>query len=220
MRGTAGWIAIVAALSVAAAFSPLVTVAVIAAALVGSAWRWPNAALAAGALASLLLRPSLDMFSERRLNAGILTLEPAVPFGFAILLVGATGLLRPGRGWRPAMADRDSLRGARLPRGLGQGVAPGGRCRSRAAAGADLQPDRDPGARHGARRPAGAAAPSRRGSAHGGARRVAPGGVRAARLARRGRLHPGAVRRRLALERGVAGSGRRCLRELVHLAAH
>ncbi len=105
MRRTAGWIAIVAALSVAAAFSPLVTVAVIAAALVGSAWRWPNVALAAGALASLLLRPSLDMFSERRLNAGILTLEPAVLFGMAILIVGATVLLRRARGGRPAWPD-------------------------------------------------------------------------------------------------------------------
>src|SRR5260370_458937 len=113
MRGTAGWIAIVAALSVAAAFSPLVTVAVIAAALVGSAWRWPNVALAAGALASLLLRPSLDMFSERRLNAGILTLEPAVLFGMAILIVGATVLLRRARGGRPAWPD-GNLFGARV----------------------------------------------------------------------------------------------------------
>src|SRR5260370_37408767 len=102
MRRTAGWIAIVAALSVAAAFSPLVTVVVIAAALVGSAWRWPNVALGAGALASLLLRPSLDMFSERRLNAGILTLEPAGACGPALPLGGETRLLTSARPGRPA----------------------------------------------------------------------------------------------------------------------
>ena len=110
MRRTAGWVAVVAALSVAAAFSPLVIVAVGAAALVGAAWRWPNVALAAGALASLLLRPALDLFSERRLNAGILTLEPAVLFGTAILIVGATVLLRRARGGQRAWPDGELFR--------------------------------------------------------------------------------------------------------------
>ncbi len=104
------WIAVVAVLSVAAAARPSLAFGAVGAVLLAAAWRWPAAALQVGALASLIVRPSLDMFSERRLGAGPFTGEPAVVFGSGMLLLGIVLLFRRGREGLRAWPDRSLFR--------------------------------------------------------------------------------------------------------------
>src|SRR5947209_17442432 len=78
------------------AAAPQLAGLVLAAALAGVAWRWPNATLNVAAFVVLALRPTLDMFSERRLGLGPLSTSPAVIFGMAVLWTGLVLGVRRG----------------------------------------------------------------------------------------------------------------------------
>jgi O-antigen ligase len=77
----------------AAAFLPAAA-AIAAAAVAVAVWRWPRVGAAVGAFVVLAVRPSLDVFSERRYGVGPFALDPAVVVGAATLLVAAVLALR------------------------------------------------------------------------------------------------------------------------------
>ncbi|OLC75124.1 MAG: hypothetical protein AUH78_09750 [Gemmatimonadetes bacterium 13_1_40CM_4_69_8] len=86
-RRSAFWVAAVVSLAALAVFEPRVTAAPVAVAIAVLVWRWPAAALHVAAFAALAVRPSLDVFSERRVGVGPFALSPAVAFGAAMLWV-------------------------------------------------------------------------------------------------------------------------------------
>src|SRR5690349_8587961 len=57
-------------------------------------WRWPSQSLAWAAVTVLVVRPSLDSFSERRLGLGPFEMSPAVAFGLLVLLVAGVLAVR------------------------------------------------------------------------------------------------------------------------------
>lgn len=85
----ARWLLLVAALAAVTAAAPPVAAVTVAAAVAVAAWRWPAAALETAAFAVLAVRPSLDVFSERRLGLSEFAVNPAVAFGLAVLWIAA-----------------------------------------------------------------------------------------------------------------------------------
>ena len=108
------WILALVILGATAAAAPQLAGFVLAVALAGLAWRWPNTALALGALSVLVARPTLDMFGERRLGLGPFATSPAVLFGLAVLWMAGVIAVRRGRDRRSVWPDKAVFR-AHLP---------------------------------------------------------------------------------------------------------
>lgn len=85
---------VVGAGAAAAAAAPAVAAVIAAVAMAVAVWRWPRVAAGVGAFLVLAVRPSLDVFSERRYGVGPFALDPAVLVGAATLLVAAVLALR------------------------------------------------------------------------------------------------------------------------------
>ncbi|MEO7993588.1 MAG: O-antigen ligase family protein [bacterium] len=69
-------------------------------------WRWPVRALEILAFGVLAVRPSLDIFSERRFGLGPFALNPAVIFGVAVLLLSLVLAVQRVRRREPIWLDR------------------------------------------------------------------------------------------------------------------
>jgi hypothetical protein len=104
------WLGAVVVAAVAAAAAPPVAAAIAACALALAVWRWPQVGLAVGAFVVLAVRPSLDLFSERRYGVGPFALDPAVVVGAATLLVAAVLALRRVHDGRRIWPDVSILR--------------------------------------------------------------------------------------------------------------
>jgi O-antigen ligase len=102
---------VVAALAALAAALPPIAAASVALAVGIAVWRWPEAALELTVVAVLAVRPSLDVFSSRRLGLSEFALNPAVVFGLVVLWIGAVLALTRARAGRPLWPSR-SLRRA------------------------------------------------------------------------------------------------------------
>jgi O-antigen ligase len=81
----AAWIVLTAALAAAAARAPVVTAVALAGATAVAVWRWPEVSLGIAAFVVLAVRPSLDIFSERRFGLSEFVPNPAGVFGLGIL---------------------------------------------------------------------------------------------------------------------------------------
>jgi O-antigen ligase len=99
------WVVGVVLLSAAAVDYPFLAAVGPAVVLGALVYRWPERTLAAGAFAVLAIRPSLDIFSERRASIGPLTWEPAAAFGAAVLVAGAVLAMRRIRDGRRLWPD-------------------------------------------------------------------------------------------------------------------
>jgi O-antigen ligase len=104
------WLGLSAILAAVTAAVPSVAAVTIATAAAVAVWRWPREALAMTAFAVLAVRPSLDMFSERRLGLSEFAVNPAVVFGLAILWVTAVLALVRARSGQRIWPDRSLLR--------------------------------------------------------------------------------------------------------------
>src|SRR5438876_6141175 len=104
------WIVLTAALAAAAAGAPVVAAVGMAGAIAMAAWRWPDLALEMAAFAVLAIRPSLDIFSERRFGLSEFAPNPAMVFGLAILLVASVIALRRARDGRFLWPNQALLR--------------------------------------------------------------------------------------------------------------
>jgi O-antigen ligase len=93
-------------LAAAVAIRPFVFAVVATVAVLVAAWRWPEAALEAGVILTLTVRPWVDVFSERRAGLGPLTANPAVLIGLAVLTIAAVLALRRLRAGIPLWPDR------------------------------------------------------------------------------------------------------------------
>lgn len=81
------WAVLAAVLAAAAVGAPALTAVVLAGATAVAVWRWPAVVLEIAALAVLAVRPSLDVFSERRFGLSEFVPNPAVVFGLGILCI-------------------------------------------------------------------------------------------------------------------------------------
>ena len=104
------WIVLTAALAAAAAGAPVVAAVGMAGAIAMAAWRWPDLAPEMAAFAVLAIRPSLDIFSERRFGLSEFAPNPAMVFGLAILLVASVIALRRARDGRFLWPNQALLR--------------------------------------------------------------------------------------------------------------
>jgi putative inorganic carbon (hco3(-)) transporter len=94
----------------AATVQPKLTVVALGCAFSAVVWHVPRLALEAGAVCTLVIRPWLDIFSQRQLGLGPFSLSPSVLYGLTIIFIALTvGVLRAadGRRW---WVDRDLLR--------------------------------------------------------------------------------------------------------------
>jgi hypothetical protein len=91
------WFLVVAVFSVLAATTLSVVALVVAGVVAAAMWRWPDAVLEVAAFAVLTVRPSLDVFSERRAGLSQFMLNPAVAFGLGVLWIACVGVLVRGR---------------------------------------------------------------------------------------------------------------------------
>jgi hypothetical protein len=96
-RRDVAWIAALAGLAALATVVPRVAALPVAAAVAVAVWRRPAVALHLAAFAALAIRPSLDVFSERRLGLGPFAFSPSVVFGAALLWVALVLAVRRGR---------------------------------------------------------------------------------------------------------------------------
>ncbi len=110
IRTLGAWVVLVAALGAAAAGIPPSAAVSVGVALAVAVWRWPGAALETTAFAVLAIRPSLDVFSERRLGLSELTFNPTVIFGLSVLVVTAVLALARARSGRALWPSRSLLR--------------------------------------------------------------------------------------------------------------
>lgn len=83
------WIGGIVIAAVAATAEPRTAALVFGVVLAAAVWRWPMVALQSAAVGILCVRPSLDIFGERRFDIGPLAANPAVVFGVAVLIVCA-----------------------------------------------------------------------------------------------------------------------------------
>src|SRR6266853_594875 len=104
------WIVLTAALAAAAARAPVVAVVGVVGATAVAVCRWPEVALEIAAFAVLAVRPSLDMFSERRFRLSEYAPNPAVAFGLGILCVAVVVALLRARQGRFLWPNRALLR--------------------------------------------------------------------------------------------------------------
>jgi len=109
-RTLASWAAVVAALAALAAALPPIAAVSVALAVGSAVWRWSEAALELTVFAVLAIRPSLDVFSTRRLGLSEFAVNPAVVFGVAVLWVAAVLALTRARTGRPLWPSRALLR--------------------------------------------------------------------------------------------------------------
>jgi len=100
----------VAALAAAATAVPSAAALTVAIAVGVAVWRWPTAALETAAFAVLAVRPSLDVFSERRLGLSEFAVNPAVVFGLGVLAVAVVLALVRARSGQTLWPDRTLLR--------------------------------------------------------------------------------------------------------------
>ena len=104
-----GWVAGAMLLSAAAAAYPPLAALGPAIVLAALAWRWPDRVVGFIAFAALALRPSLDIFSERRVGLGPLALQPAAVFGAAVLVTGVVLAARRVRDGQRVWPDAEVL---------------------------------------------------------------------------------------------------------------
>jgi putative inorganic carbon (hco3(-)) transporter len=97
---------LVIALGTVAAVSPLAAVLGLGVALAAVVWRHPRVGLELGAFLVLVVRPSLDTFSERRLGIGPLASNPSVALGLLILFLGSILFLWRGSIGKCAWPDQ------------------------------------------------------------------------------------------------------------------
>lgn len=95
--GLATWTLAVAALGVLAALNPGIAALAFAIALSCAIWQWPDLLLSAAVVVLLVVRPALDMYSERRLGLGPFAISPAVVFGAGVLWVALVVGVRRAR---------------------------------------------------------------------------------------------------------------------------
>jgi len=100
------WVSGVVALTVATAAEPRLAALVVAAAITITVWFRPGASLKVLSFAVLAIRPSLDIFSERRLGLGPFAANPDVILGLLILLVAMVLAIRRARDGQPVWPDR------------------------------------------------------------------------------------------------------------------
>jgi len=116
------WLLVALVLGGCAGLVPQLAGLVLLVALAGAAWRWPNATLNVATFVVLTVRPTLDIFSERRLGLGPLATSPAVILGLAVLWTAVILGIRRGRDRQPLWPDRH-LRLAHLLLLLAYGLA-------------------------------------------------------------------------------------------------
>lgn len=94
------WSGLAVTAVVATAF-PTLLVGVGSLVLVVAAWQWPEETLRVGVAAVLVVRPALDMFTERRLGLGPFAISPAALVGGSVLVLAVTlGIRRLSRSQR------------------------------------------------------------------------------------------------------------------------
>lgn len=98
-------VALGACLAVLSAIYPPLALLCITPVLAISIWRWPDQLLEAAVFAILVVRPSLDIFSERRFGLGPFAPNPAASFGLMMLFVGLVFLLRRLHNRQPVWPD-------------------------------------------------------------------------------------------------------------------
>ncbi len=103
------WALVVAGLGAAAAAVPATGALAVATAIAVAVWRWPDVGLEIAAFAVLAVRPSLDIFSERRFGLSEFAPNPAAVFGVAILCIGSLSALMRARDGRPLWPNRAVL---------------------------------------------------------------------------------------------------------------
>lgn len=91
------WLAAAAVGGGVVAAEPRLAVLGGAASLVALTWRWPRVVVGMCAFAVLALRPTLDVFSERRLGLGPFTSNPAVVIGLCVLVAATVIAIKRGR---------------------------------------------------------------------------------------------------------------------------
>ena len=101
----AGWPLAVAVLAALASQDPRVAALALLAALGVLAWRFPEPALEAAVWAVLVVRPSLDVFSERRYGLSLFVVSPAVALGVLVVITAAVLAVRRARVGRPVWTD-------------------------------------------------------------------------------------------------------------------
>ncbi|HXM39266.1 MAG TPA: O-antigen ligase family protein [Gemmatimonadales bacterium] len=104
-----GWVAGAVLLSAAAAAQPPLAALGPAIVLAALAWRWPDTVLGVVAFVVLALRPSLDIFSERRAGLGPLAWQPAALCGAVVLFAGAVLAVRRRRDGKRIWPDAEVL---------------------------------------------------------------------------------------------------------------
>ncbi len=104
------WVVVVAATSAAVAARPPVALAFFVILLTQLVWRWPDVALGVIAAGVLAVRPSLDVFGERRLGLGALALNPAVVFGACVLWASVVLAVHRAKMGSKLWPDTSSLR--------------------------------------------------------------------------------------------------------------
>jgi len=102
------WVAIAAVTGLAVVAPTIVGVAG-ACVLAIASWRWPQESLQLGVFAVLVVRPALDMFTERRLGLGPFAVSPAVLFGASLLVVATTLGLRRLSAGQPVWPEKRLL---------------------------------------------------------------------------------------------------------------
>ncbi|MGE0352264.1 MAG: O-antigen ligase family protein [Gemmatimonadales bacterium] len=99
------WGAVLVLVAVGIAFFPPAAVSVAAGGLAVAIWRWPRRLTELLVFVILAVRPSLDLFGERRFGLGPFALNPAVAFGLGVLFAGLVLALRRGRDGRRLWPD-------------------------------------------------------------------------------------------------------------------
>src|SRR5438128_583624 len=104
------WVLFVAGVAAAAAAAPRIGAVAAATAIAVAAWRWSEVGLEIAAFAVLAVRPSLDIFSERRFGLSEFAPNPAVVFGLGVLCVACVFALLRAREGRLLWPNRALLR--------------------------------------------------------------------------------------------------------------
>ncbi len=110
LKGGGAWFILVAAISGGITVSPVIAAVLLAVLLTLLVWRWPDTALGIVAAGVLTVRPSLDVFGERRLGLGAFALNPAVVFGTCVLWSGLVLAARRAKAGARLWPDGSSLR--------------------------------------------------------------------------------------------------------------
>jgi O-antigen ligase len=114
--------AVTIGLAVATAAAPVGFAIVAGVAFCVAVWTWPAVTLECAVILALVVRPWVDIFSERRVGLSLYVPNPAVLVGLFVLGVVTVQMLRRGRVGAPLWPDR-SFASAHVLLALAYGVA-------------------------------------------------------------------------------------------------